>query len=213
MRVRGPSTLHLALLASTCLAVSSCALKPVESPPAASSRDDSCSAPNPLHVVASSEPKREVDPDIESLLAQPAADPRLMQINRRMYQSLLALDVELRRQRAIASCKQPAFESPMLEVNTASGAGSAASAPSPSLISAAAASGSGNQMSSLHKGSVPPSAAGGNGATAPKIVPGSDNDIVARRLRRAAEQETDPALRAKLWKEYRDYQQGTAAAK
>ena len=52
---------------------------------------------------------------------------------------------------------------------------------------------------------------GGNGATAPKIVPGSDNDIVARRLRKAAEQETNPALRAKLWKEYTDYRQGTSA--
>lgn len=51
----------------------------------------------------------------------------------------------------------------------------------------------------------------GNGATAPKVVPGNDNDIVARRLRKAAEQETDPALRAKLWKEYTDYRQGTSA--
>jgi hypothetical protein len=43
-------------------------------------------------------------------------------------------------------------------------------------------------------------------------VPGSDNDIVARRLRKAAEEETDPELRAKLWKEYRDYRQGAAVA-
>jgi hypothetical protein len=52
---------------------------------------------------------------------------------------------------------------------------------------------------------------GGNGATAPKVVPGNDNDIVARRLRKAAEQETNPTLRAKLWKEYTDYRQGTSA--
>ena len=45
----------------------------------------------------------------------------------------------------------------------------------------------------------------------PKVVAGSDNDIVARRLRKAAEQETDPALRKRLWKEYADYQQGIAA--
>lgn len=51
---------------------------------------------------------------------------------------------------------------------------------------------------------------GGNGATAPKVVPGNDNETVARRLRKAAEQETDPVLRAKLWKEYTDYRQGTA---
>ena len=34
---------------------------------------------------------------------------------------------------------------------------------------------------------------------------GEDDDIVARRLRRAAEQETDPELKEKLWKEYEDY--------
>ncbi|HVW71098.1 MAG TPA: hypothetical protein VHB68_19110 [Steroidobacteraceae bacterium] len=56
-----------------------------------------------------------------------------------------------------------------------------------------------------------PAGGGGNGATAPKTSPGSDNDVVGRRLRRAAEQETDPVLRAKLWREYWDYRHGTAA--
>jgi hypothetical protein len=55
------------------------------------------------------------------------------------------------------------------------------------------------------------STGGGNGATAPKYVPGSDNQIVARRLKKAAEQESSPGLRAKLWKEYTDYVQGTSA--
>jgi hypothetical protein len=45
----------------------------------------------------------------------------------------------------------------------------------------------------------------GNGATAREIPDGSDDDVVARRLRRAAEQETDPELKDKLWKEYIDY--------
>jgi hypothetical protein len=52
---------------------------------------------------------------------------------------------------------------------------------------------------------------GGNGATAAKITPGSDDDVVARRLRKAAEQESDPTLRDKLWKEYSDYTHGTSA--
>jgi hypothetical protein len=34
---------------------------------------------------------------------------------------------------------------------------------------------------------------------------GSDDDIVARQLREAAEKETDPELREKLWDEYRAY--------
>ena len=34
---------------------------------------------------------------------------------------------------------------------------------------------------------------------------GEDDDIVARQLREAAQNETDPVLREKLWKEYEDY--------
>jgi hypothetical protein len=45
----------------------------------------------------------------------------------------------------------------------------------------------------------------GSGATATEIPDGSDDDIVARRLRKAAEQETDPELKEKLWKEYIEY--------
>lgn len=35
-----------------------------------------------------------------------------------------------------------------------------------------------------------------------------DDDIVARQLREAAEKETDPVLKEKLWKEYYDYKKG-----
>jgi len=35
-----------------------------------------------------------------------------------------------------------------------------------------------------------------------------DDDIVARQLREAAEKETDPVLKEKLWKEYNDYKKG-----
>ena len=41
----------------------------------------------------------------------------------------------------------------------------------------------------------------------------SDDDIVARQLREAAENETDPEMREKLWAEYRRYKADTAAAK
>lgn len=43
----------------------------------------------------------------------------------------------------------------------------------------------------------------------PDIPDGSDDDIVARQLREAAEKETDPELKAKLWEEYRKYKLGT----
>ena len=43
----------------------------------------------------------------------------------------------------------------------------------------------------------------------PKGIPdGSDDDVVARQLREAAEKETDPQLKKKLWEEYRRYKAG-----
>ena len=51
-------------------------------------------------------------------------------------------------------------------------------------------------------GETPPS-------SAPEGTPdGSDDDIVARQLREAAEKETDPELKKKLWEEYRRYKAG-----
>jgi DNA-directed RNA polymerase subunit K/omega len=49
---------------------------------------------------------------------------------------------------------------------------------------------------------------GGQGAP-PNIPDGSDDDVVARQLREAAEKETDPELKEKLWEEYRKYKAGT----
>jgi hypothetical protein len=41
---------------------------------------------------------------------------------------------------------------------------------------------------------------------APADIPsGSDDDVVARQLREAAQREADPAVREKLWEEYRKY--------
>ena len=49
-------------------------------------------------------------------------------------------------------------------------------------------------------------AATGGGAS--ERTPREDEDIVARQLREAAEKETDPELREKLWKEYEAYLDG-----
>lgn len=46
-------------------------------------------------------------------------------------------------------------------------------------------------------------------STPPDIPDGADDDIVARQLREAAENEQDPELREKLWEEYRKYKKGT----
>jgi hypothetical protein len=51
---------------------------------------------------------------------------------------------------------------------------------------------------------------GGTGAPPGSYTPDPDDDIVARQLREAAEKETDPELKAKLWKEYEAYKQNRA---
>jgi hypothetical protein len=53
-----------------------------------------------------------------------------------------------------------------------------------------------------------PGAPGGTAATPPDVGDGNDDDIVARQIRKAAESESDPELRRKLWEEYRKYKQG-----
>ena len=46
--------------------------------------------------------------------------------------------------------------------------------------------------------------------TTPKNIPdGRDDDVIARQIREAAEKETDPELRDKLWKEYIEYKKNT----
>ena len=52
-------------------------------------------------------------------------------------------------------------------------------------------------------------ASGASAAVPPDVGDGSDDDVVARQIRKAAESETDPELRQKLWEEYRKYKQGT----
>jgi len=63
----------------------------------------------------------------------------------------------------------------------------------------------GQQSASGARGSPP----GGNKSSAPDDIPdGSDDDVIARQLREAAEKETDPELQKKLWEEYRRYKNG-----
>lgn len=61
-------------------------------------------------------------------------------------------------------------------------------------------------------GQNPPSQGGsrstGRGSAPEDIPDGADDDIVARQLREAAERETDPDIRARLWEEYRRYKAG-----
>jgi len=100
-----------------------------------------------------------------------------------------------------------------------SGSGETGSEGDSSLAGAAgsaAADGAGSaaQQREAADGRPPGAGAGGKGTVAggaappPDIPDGSDDDVVARQLREAAEQESDPELRDKLWEEYRRYKQG-----
>jgi hypothetical protein len=275
-----------------------CASQPKEDEAARTANKPACSddASNPLHLTTLRKKEVPRDPELESLLNQ-SGDPRLLQINREMYQTLRSLDAELRRRQQLAACErgnsdiQPLQAKSTPDSGSGNGVGSAgnsmagagggfgfaggasavaggpnsgggvgggtsggagvASGGVSSGVGASASSGSsaavgGNTSSGssvaanrntasgavtssagltpagagttaatraalVRKSSVSPSTygGGGNGATAQKVSAGSDNDIVARRLRKAAEQETDPAVKAKLWKEYAQYQQGS----
>jgi hypothetical protein len=60
------------------------------------------------------------------------------------------------------------------------------------------------------EGAGPGSPRSSGDTSAPPGTPdGSDDDVVARQLREAAEKETDPELKKKLWEEYRKYKAGT----
>jgi hypothetical protein len=101
-----------------------------------------------------------------------------------------------------------------------SGSGQAGSAGDSGLAGAAGSAAAGSAGTEAQQGedvAGPPGAGeGGEGAVArsgaqgqpPGIPDGSDDDVVARQLREAAEQESDPELRNKLWEEYRRYKQG-----
>lgn len=277
--MRAPSTPVLLAIAAAGLAVAGCASQPKEDETSRTVNKPACTddAANPLHLTTL---RKEIprDPELESLLNQ-SNDPRLLRINREMYQTLRTLDAELRRQQQMAACERGDSDIQPLQAQStpnsgngngngvgsagssgsgavaaggpntvgggvggagvgtsagalaggggSSGGGYAASDPIVANVEAApsaatssaglAASGAGSAAAArttlIRKSSVPPttSGGGGNGATAQKVSPGSDNDIVARRLRKAAEQETDPAVKAKLWKEYAQYSQGSTA--
>ena len=221
------------LLAAACLAAAGCASAPKDVLPVAADEPACEHDPADQLHMASSRPDTERDWQIEAIMSQQPADPRLVLVNRQMYLSLHVLDVELRREQWIAECENPESSPPTLEAEAGDGSGSGAaeeedgspggpgaypmgggavaSSPAPSAATAPAASQNGvpavASSTSLRKASLSAPGGGGNGATAQKVNPASDNDIVARRLRKAAEQETNPDLRAKLWKEYADYRQ------
>ena len=77
---------------------------------------------------------------------------------------------------------------------------------------------SGSASSQNGQDSTPSSSGAGTGVsgkehqddnrTGTKEISSGYDDIVARQLKEAAEKETDPELKKKLWEEYRKYKEG-----
>lgn len=79
----------------------------------------------------------------------------------------------------------------------------------PSGTDSGAAEPTGAQTGQIASRPRGPGGDGGGMAPVPDDVgDGSDDDVVARNLREAAMQESDPELREKLWEEYRNYKRG-----
>ena len=259
--MRAPSNPVLLVIAAAALAVAGCASQPKEEQTARAARKSACmdDPSNPLHLTTVRKKEVPRDPQLETLLTE-GGSPRLQAINQEMYQTLRALDEELRREQQVAACERGDSDIQSLQAQSTPAAGGSNASGGGSTSGGGAAAGGGFGLSGgtvaaasgansvaapdggtatgsaatmvanssggltgsgmaaattrtalVRKASVPPTTTGGggNGATAQKLSAGSDNDIVARRLRKAAEQETDPALKAKLWKEYAQYEQGT----
>ncbi|MGI9537406.1 MAG: hypothetical protein ACR2PB_10060 [Desulfocapsaceae bacterium] len=78
-----------------------------------------------------------------------------------------------------------------------------------------AESDSGDEAKGEMEQGKPTEGAGGGEADSSRLPPAEgskelseDDDVVARQLREAAEQETDPEVKEKLWEEYRKYKEG-----
>lgn len=138
------------------------------------------------------------------------ADERRAVLDRELDRSLGEFDETLRREQdrvAQERDSRAATAAGSADVEGSAGAGGAREARAGDLKSdAAAREASTAQRGSESKGDT--NVGGGSGAPNRGIPSGEDDDIVARRLRRAAEQETDPELKEKLWKEYVDYKRG-----
>ena len=245
--MRASSILVLLVAAAIGLTVVGCASQPKEDEASRAVNKPACAddPSNPLHLTTLRKQEVPRDPELDALLNQ-TSDPRLLEINMEMYETLRSLGAELRRLQQIEACQRLDSDVQSLQAqatpdsgngagvgsSNAGGGGAAVVAGGPNAAGGGgpgAAGGVGGTVAAgglagvagvaanarttlIRKSSVAPTTTGGggNGATAQKISAGSDNDIVARRLRKAAEQESDPALKARLWKEYAQYEQGNA---
>jgi hypothetical protein len=151
------------------------------------------------------------------------SEERRAAIDRQLNDSLGSFDAELRTEQQRVAQERDARRSTAAGSATADGQGAVKSGDSAGTAATEAPQDDGDKpgTSGRHPGrakprdpsgdlksekaSKKPDDNAGNGASAREIPDGSDDDVVARRLRQAAQQETDPELKEKLWQEYIDY--------
>lgn len=152
------------------------------------------------------------------------ADERRAALDKQLSDSLGAFDAHVREEQQKTAQERDARQATVSATTTAAAAADAspAEATSGSSASPAPVGSHGGAQSArresrdAHAGDLKSDksassngSAGGNGATATLIPDGNDDDIVARRIRKAAELETDPELKDKLWKEYVEYKKNS----
>ncbi len=210
--------LATALFASGCATRAPRAEQRPEPEPVPAAAPTTASAPAPTPTPAPTPP-----PTPQASTSSQTSDERRTALDKRLNDSLGSFDAQLRKEQQKIAQERDARQTSIATVASDGGTGTAGNADD---SGSAAAENSGKasraHASSANKGADARAersgdlksektrvsgngAASGNGAVASEIPDGSDDDIVARRLRKAAEQETDPELREKLWKEYVEY--------
>jgi len=130
------------------------------------------------------------------------SEERRAAIEERLEQSLGSFDAQLKQeQERIAKEREARVAA---DAGTASPEGPSTDGPRGRRAAAEGGQRSGD-LHSIKQEGANAGGGSGNGRSAREIPDGSDDDIIARRLRKAAEQETDPELRDKLWHEYLEY--------
>jgi hypothetical protein len=148
-------------------------------------------------------------------------DEAVFILDRRLGSSLSEFDEQMLRETERARAERPAGGEGAGGVGTEAGSGSRAGEEGDGETRAAsgAQAAAEEPQGGAEEQTGPASSAGqgkvrsGRGShsgrpTPPGIPDGSDDDVVARQLREAAESETDPALKERLWEEYRKYKEG-----
>ncbi|MDH3281641.1 MAG: hypothetical protein OEQ18_10995 [Gammaproteobacteria bacterium] len=138
---------------------------------------------------------------------------RISRLNDRLKRGLSEFDgLILREQQGVRVRTQeqgvdlPESGDPRLDSEAGSSGGAEAPADGESAPGGNASSGAGNQPDTPSSpGDGQPEQPQTAANIPPDISDGSDDDVVARQIREAAMRETDPALREKLWDEYRKY--------